>query len=565
MMSFESYFSRKEIIKCLVSARISESKKEEEIHFLRNISSEHEKMPELKMADFFPSRRAWVRPSAKERKGKSSSKIYEYSLLKTVFICLEKVNKGLIIAPEWLIKLFNKVEEIQKKSCINNVYFLKKPVIFPVLKDEVNQTYRPIALYDYVDKIIISRVAKYLTDVFDSDLHNCAVAFRSSKKKTVVDNTHHGTVSRIIQYQKEYGYKKLWAAECDIKKFFDCVNHNLAIEVLNEAIARASLNSIKVDERAINWYKAYLDSYSFNKYVKEQEIELSKRRRKKISFEWLGENEFYKLYPKEDVSICIGVPQGGAISCLIANLIMHNVDTSVLDGERDDMLYLRYCDDMIIVHSDQSSCQKALDRYYFALQKSKLIAHDPVNISAYNKDFWKQKSKAPYRWANPLLEAGSVPWLSFVGYQLRYDGYIRIRSKSVKSEMMKQIAVVDSVIKSVKFKKKKLAFDYSHVKISRRQIVYRVTNKLISMSVGRPQIGVKGEPQMCWSSGFKLLSNGNSFYNSIKRLDKNREKQIIRLNKALISLDVVTLHNNIKKDKIKYFGKPFSYIKSFNR
>jgi len=46
----------------------------------------------------------------------------------------------------------------------------------------------------------------------------------------------------------------------------------------------------------------------------------------------------------------IGVPQGGAISGLIANLVLDYADSEILKLKSSKLLYVRFCDDMVIMH-----------------------------------------------------------------------------------------------------------------------------------------------------------------------------------------------------------------------
>jgi hypothetical protein len=55
------------------------------------------------------------------------------------------------------------------------------------------------------------------------------------------------------------------------------------------------------------------------------------------------------------------VPQGGAHSCLIANLILDLADKEVclsLQSSQGDSVYLRYCDDIIIFCEENRLCVK---------------------------------------------------------------------------------------------------------------------------------------------------------------------------------------------------------------
>lgn len=561
MKQFCDYFSDESIIKCLISIRIAEAKKRREIHFIRNISSYHNNVYNSSLDACFPSRRSWIRPRLVDRKTRNPTQVLEFSLYKTLKTHILRSRKPGSTVPEWLVNLNCKVQEIKNKALgLHEPLHLKPPHILAIPKDSTGKAHRPIAVYENNEKIIISRVAKYLTDLLDETFLPCSVAFRATIKDNKTDNTHHGTVEKILQYQNTKGFTPLWAAECDIKKFFDCINHDIARSALYDALNRKNNN--EVDTRALEWYNEYLNSYSFNIYVKSKE----KSSTKSISFDWISNEELMSMYTTQEINKAkIGIPQGGAISCLIANLVMHKVDQSIMNTADHNLLYLRYCDDMILVHPEKELCQSFLLKYYSTLYDNKLCAHTPVLIDRYEKSFWSAKSKSAYKWANPTTDNTSVPWLSFVGYQLRYDGYLRIRPKSIEKEMIKQVTVIDNIIKSIKPKNKKYSKDYSHVKLSNKQIIFRARQKLISMSIGRISVfGVRNAAQFCWVNGFRLIGLNPFHSNRIKSLDKNREKQIKRLKNHLLVVDKYHKYNNIKAPILKYYGKPFSYLKGFS-
>src|SRR6185312_14514894 len=111
-------------------------------------------------------------------------------------------------------------------------------------------------------RIIISLTARYFTRLFDPYFLSNAYAFRASRKGKCV--THHDAVQMILSFRKKFRSNDIWVAECDIQKFFDCVNHNLILDALKSLSQK---HSIDVDRRAYEIFLQYLHSYSFNKDV----------------------------------------------------------------------------------------------------------------------------------------------------------------------------------------------------------------------------------------------------------------------------------------------------------
>src|SRR5205085_4021107 len=101
--------------------------------------------------------------------------------------------------------------------------------------------------------------------------------------------------------------------------------------------------------------------------------------------------------------------------------------TAIQEKNEGKLLYLRYCDDMILISPDRAVCVAAFAAYRRALERLLLPAHPPESVLKYSRAFWEGKSKHPYRWSQ-----SGAPWVQFVGYQVRYDGVVRIRQKSIR-------------------------------------------------------------------------------------------------------------------------------------
>jgi hypothetical protein len=93
----------------------------------------------------------------------------------------------------------------------------------------------------------------------------------------------------------------------------------------------------------------------------------------------------------------------------------------------ENLLYVRYCYDMIIMHTDKEKCGVALNKYMNAIKKLGLFLHEMKNMT-YSDKFWTSKSKGPYEWCEE-----NVPWVGFVGYEINRSGEIRVRKKLIKN------------------------------------------------------------------------------------------------------------------------------------
>jgi hypothetical protein len=212
----------------------------------------------------------------------------------------------------------------------------------------------------------------------------------------------------------------------------------------------------------------------------------------------------------------IGVPQGGAVSGVIANLVLNQADEAVGAG----LHYFRFCDDTLFVANTRKQCQKGMDAYLSALVKLNLPYHPPQKTRFYDKSFWDQKSKAPYCWTGRKW-FGCVPWVQFIGYQVRYDGLMRVREKSVEKQKKRLREVTDEAVRGL------VDLNRRGVAIHRTwdKAVWSVYHRLTSTGVGRVR---KGQPSIpkpkCWTAGFKVLHGKPVATRPMQLLDHERER-----------------------------------------
>jgi Reverse transcriptase (RNA-dependent DNA polymerase) len=273
----------------------------------------------------------------------------------------------------------------------------------------------------------------------------------------------------------------------------------------------------------------------------------------------------------------IGVPQGNAVSCFIANLILNNIDKAV-KSVNQDIFYVRYCDDMVLAHRNKEVCDKALEVYKNGLEKNFLLCHEPKKFENYKnpklaREFWskKYKSKEPYFWGNKYANERNVPWLSFVGYQVNYKGEIRVRKRSIQKEISKQVSETQRILISLGLDKdRKLSEINKYSRKNKNQIIFSLQQRLISMSVGRVTIynfdNNNLNQGLCWTNGFHLLFKNSEDKKKIATkqlqvLDKRREQQILYLKRIISHLDKETDHQDKLPKYLEdiYFGVPYSY------
>lgn len=516
------------------------------------------------LLSILPPRKKWLKLGEQSRRKPnrenefltSNDKNY-YSLLKTIKAESKKSLKAI-----WFLNLEKFLEEIIAISK-GNEYEVSRPIIFPKLKEKVKadkpNECRPICIYNLKDRIVLSLTNKFLTRVFDEQFQDSSYAFRSKRNSQGNITSHHDCILGIGEFRSENANCNLFVAECDMKKFYDTVNHKIALSMFQSLIETTKTNNPTLNlETPIKIFKSYLNSFSFNinipkptdlKYWTSYEIHNG-------FFGWIDDISI-KTYYTDIREERIGVPQGGALSGLIANIYLNQADIEI---KKFDVFYQRFCDDMIILAKDFDTCDRAKNAYENELKKLKLFPHrfkssDELKKVENNKisltEFWNGKSKGPYKWGK--VEENGYPWIGFVGYEIDYLGNIRVRKKSLVKELSKQKTIIREIKNAVKTGMRK----------PKGTATESAINRLIGMSVGR--IGLDNfdevSTDMCWKNGFRELTVNPHSIRQIKQLDRNRSKHYYKLLKEIEDPEL-EIDENDEKEKRKYlrYDKPFSYF-----
>jgi hypothetical protein len=560
MPPFADYFSEENIIEELCRARIKLAGKRHDAAFQHNITRTARAPHSIPPSDWgtiseriFPSRRVWHRYRPKRRRNEPAAEVNQRALYKAIMTL-----RGQTPQPAWAQGLEQITKRIRQRVLSTRPFRFRRPKIIALPKQPGGHVYRPLATYALEEKIIEGLTARYLRSSLDKTLLPSCMAFRCAKKNRRPPTTH-DALRAILAIRARHPGQPLMVAECDIKGFFDCVGHRIARESLDDLIADATRQdpSLVIDPRAREIFDAYLQSYSFLNNVRGTAQRELHKRDPGGEFKW-PEQDLHRLYHSQALP-AIGVPQGGALSCLIANAVLHRADKAVAQLKRQHgkpLLYLRYCDDMILIATTTTTCTAAFAAYRRTLSDLLLPLHPPQAVGHYTKHFWEGKSKRPYEWS-----AIGIPWIQFVGYQVRYDALLRIRPSSLKKQVTTVTKTADGLLLALQRAHQQLG-----IRRTAREIQHRLRQKLISMSVGRINIGktYQGPRPMCWAAGFRGLTGQACCNNQLKRLDRHRERQIQRVKRYLQTVPLPSPRWVRKGTEAhKYYGKPFSYAAQF--
>lgn len=174
-----------------------------------------------------------------------------------------------------------------------------------------NGTKRNLGIPTTTDRVIQQAITQVLSPIYEKKFSNNSYGFRPNRSA-------HDALTRIKEIADE-GY--MWVVDLDLEKFFDTVNQSKLIQILSEEIKDGDVISL------------------INKFLKAGVMENG-----------------IKMKSEK------GVPQGGPLSPLLANIYLNEADQ---EFEMWGYKFVRYADDMLIFAKNR----KAAERYYKRVKK----------------------------------------------------------------------------------------------------------------------------------------------------------------------------------------------------
>ncbi len=169
---------------------------------------------------------------------------------------------------------------------------------------KVNGKLRPLGIPAYEDKLVQGVMANILNEIYENKFLNCSYGFRQNR------NCHQA----IREINQRIMINKVnYILDCDIKGFFDNVNHKWLMTFLKHDIKD------KV-------FLRYINRFLISGYIEEK--------------------SFYKTNK--------GTPQGGLISPILANVYLHYVldlffEKYIKPRLKGEAYLVRYADDFLIM------------------------------------------------------------------------------------------------------------------------------------------------------------------------------------------------------------------------
>lgn len=216
---------------------------------------------------------------------------------------------------------------------------------------------RPLGIPTVLDRVIQQALAQVLEPLFDPDFSDRSYGFRKRRGA-------HGAVKQAREYLKQ-GYSV--AVDMDLAKFFDTVNFDILMQRVTRKVSDPLV-------RRLIW-----------RYLRAGVVENG------------------QTSPSEK-----GVPQGGPLSPLLANIVLHDLD---MELEKRGHKFVRYADDFLVLVKSvragrrvMASLTRFLDkklRLAVNLVKSKVAPLNQCRFLGFTfrrkKIVWSEKSEAKFR------------------------------------------------------------------------------------------------------------------------------------------------------------------------
>lgn len=289
--------------------------------------------------------------------------IFNINMLRTSFFAMKRNASAGIDGETWMSYEEKLEENLQSLSQrLQNGGYKAKPVrrVF-IAKADGKQ--RPLGVPVLEDKIVQRATAEVLNAIYETDFLNFSYGYRP-------DRSQHNCLDSL--YVGIYNKKVNWVLDADIRGFFDNLSHEWLIKFIEHRIK---------DTRVIRLIQKWLKAGVMLDGQRHQTEE--------------------------------GVPQGGSISPLLANIYLHYVldlwvQQKSKDRSRGEINIVRWADDFVVGFENKSQAEKFLAELKERMLKFSLELHpDKTRILEFGRYAANNRKKR---------DAGKPETFNFLGF-----------------------------------------------------------------------------------------------------------------------------------------------------
>jgi len=310
---------------------------------------------------------------------------------------------------------------------------------------------RPLGIPAYEDKLVQDVLSQILTQIFEPIFLDCSYGFRPNR------NCH----MALAKLERILNKKKInYIVDADIKGFFDNVNHDKVIEMLETRIK---------DPNILRLIKRFLIAGVMDKGIVEETEK--------------------------------GTPQGGLISPILANLYLHYTidlwfDKKVKGQFKGEVDMVRYADDFVCCFQYKEEAEKFYEMLKERLTKMGLeVAEDKTKII----EFGRFAEKNIKERTNGKEKPKTFDFLGFTHYcskgkmgkfrtkrktsKKKFDAKVKAMRKWVKENMHKPVKNIIKMLNS------KLTGHYNYYGITDNyetiRAFYRLARRILKTTLSR--------------------------------------------------------------------------------
>lgn len=190
---------------------------------------------------------------------------------------------------------------------VGNGSYAPSPVLRVEIPKKEKGKVRKLGIPTVVDRVVQQAIALQLTPLFEPQFHESSYGFRPGR------GAHDAL--RACKRNVDDGYT--WVVDMDLERFFDTVCQPKLVQVLSETVA---------DGRVVSLVHKYLVAGAMAGGVREETR--------------------------------VGVPQGGPLSPLLANVMLNELDWEL---DRRGHRFVRYADDCMVFCKSRKAAQRTLE------------------------------------------------------------------------------------------------------------------------------------------------------------------------------------------------------------